>query len=295
MKIPKYWAKGETDTLMQRSPATGEHIGPFACWGWSDISLEDAKIHGEKRAAKFGKLFHDGNLPNGEYAYSDRPIREEILDEWFHDDKEAPYVAVTRNAYGCRVLNAASAMFVDVDLPEPSLSKILGHKIKTWLGKTDPPPHEQQEIDALSILRKLAESDTTFGVRIYRTRAGLRYLLTHLHGDPVSDTTAKIMTYLGADPLYMRLCKMQECFRARLNPKPYRCDMRRLKVRYPWQDATAKDELNVWLEEYTLKSEAFATCKFIEHLGNTAMDSTIERVVNFHDKETRATSRLSLA
>ena len=103
------------------------------------------------------------------------------------------------------------------------------------------------------------------------------------------------MTYLGADPLYMRLCKLQECFRARLNPKPYRCAMRRLEVRYPWVDNAAKEALQNWLQEYSLKSEAYATCDFIEHLGNTSMDTTIGQIVKFHDKETRTSSHLALA
>jgi hypothetical protein len=32
-----------------------------------------------------------------------------------------------------------------------------------------------------------------------------------------------LMRFLRADPDYVRLCAVQECYRARLTPKPWRC------------------------------------------------------------------------
>ncbi len=49
--------------------------------------------------------------------YLDRPMREPVLREVKKDNGELAAV-VTRNSYGCLVLNTARVMFVDVDLPE---------------------------------------------------------------------------------------------------------------------------------------------------------------------------------
>jgi len=50
MKIPRYWAKesGSSD-LQARNPATGEKLEPFSCWGWSDISIQEAKERARQR------------------------------------------------------------------------------------------------------------------------------------------------------------------------------------------------------------------------------------------------------
>ena len=55
-----------------------------------------------------------------------------------------------------------------------------------------------------------------FGFRIYRTRAGFRLLVTSGTFDPSAAETLALLKEFGSDPLYIRLCKAQECFRARL-------------------------------------------------------------------------------
>jgi hypothetical protein len=80
---------------------------------------------------------------------------------------------VTRNSYGSLVLNAARALFVDVDLPQESLGARLG----AWLGMT----RHRPEAETLARLKAVLACAGGSSFRIYRTAAGFRVLAT----DPV--------------------------------------------------------------------------------------------------------------
>ncbi len=246
---------------------------------------------GAERATAIANIIREkGVTRSNEYLYGDRPFREELLEKWIDDD-EKTYAAVSINSYGCKVLNTASAMFVDVDFPEPvGLSSFI-ELVKGLFGSKSPSAREVFEQNAIAKLHDLASSDPRFGVRIYRTFAGLRYLITHTHADPTSTTTSRIMALLGADPLYVKLCQRQECFRARLSPKPWRCGIRQPKKHFPWESAADEKKFRDWQNEYLEKSQNFASCHYLAQIGDATMDTKISRVVKFHDEETKAFSK----
>ncbi len=295
MKIPRYWAKdANASDLRMRNPATGEPLrDPFSCWGWSDISVEEAEEKARQRTKVIAEMIRSGKRPDS-YLYGDRPMREEIIDEWQSDDSTT-YAAITLNAYGCQVLNTASIMFVDVDFTAVSALESLKYRITRLFGSKEPSPAERQESDALAKVDGMVQTNPGLGIRAYRTRAGLRYLFTNCHVDPVEEPTLSAMEALGVDPLYLRLCRVQECFRARLTPKPWRCGAKALGVRYPWQDASSEKKARSWIAAYSRKAEAYATCSFIQQYGSDTMDQEIARVVAFHDTTTKAQSDLKLA
>ena len=294
MKLPRYWAKGTASSDMQgRHPATGENMENFACWGWSDISLDEAEAMGEQRADVIAEMILSGKRPD-RYLYGDRPMREEIIDEW-ESDGAPVFAAVTLNAYGCQVLNTATVMFVDVDLPKASAWRVLKHNLGRMLGSKVPSPRQRLESEALAKVETMIKMDPRCGIRAYRTYAGLRYLFTHAHVDPTAESTLRAMEVLGADPLYVRLCKVQECFRARLNPKPWRCGMKALHIPYPWESQTAERKARHWIATHAKMATEYATCTLIEQFGSKSMDEEISRVVEFHDDATRAESGLKLA
>lgn len=276
-----------------RSPVTGEMLGAFGCWGWSDVSLEEAAERGRERAKQVAEMIRTGKRPE-HYLYGDRPMREEIIEEWTRSDGTR-YAAVTLNAYGCLVLNTASIMFVDVDLPRIPAWQLFKHRLAGLLGKRGESPEARQVSDALAKVAGMIEREPGCGVRVYRTFAGLRYLITHAQADPVAERTFREMEALGADPLYVRLCKVQACFRARLNPKPWRCGMQALPVSFPWKDGVAEETVRKWKEAHAKKSQEYATCSLIKQYGPAATDDEIIRVVAFHDQQTKAASGLALA
>ena len=277
MKIPRFWAKGTANNPL------------VSCWGWSDVSTDDATVMAEQRTAAVSAILQSGRKPD-RYLYSDRPLREEIIEEWKRPDGSTS-VAITRNSYGCLVMNTTTIMFVDVDIPDAPPKGLFG----SLFGKKGPDPRQQQENLAIEKVRTMVEMDSRCGVRIYRTKGGLRYLLTHSHTNPSAATTLNAMQSLDADPLYVTLCRVQECFRARLTPKPWRCNIPALRVRYPWADAEIKQTALNWVTDYSRNSSAYATCALVEHFGNQAMDDEIARAVGYHDNLTKAGSKLDLA
>jgi hypothetical protein len=294
MRFPRYWAKGATTSgFRMRNPRTGEMMQVLACWGWSDESEEKAAAKGRERADAIAEMIRRGNRPD-RYLYGDTPMREEVIDEWKRSDATT-YAAVSLNSYGCQVLNTATIMFVDVDLPEVPVWEAVKFGLSRLFGNRGPSPRERQESHAMERVRDMIQADASCGVRAYRTRGGLRYLFTHAPADPTAESTVRVMEDLGADPLYIRLCKVQECFRARLTPKPWRCGLPALRVSYPWRDDRAEREARDWIKNYTRTAEAYATCSFLEHLGSTRMDVEVNRVVKFHDETTKSMSDLELA
>jgi hypothetical protein len=294
MKLPHFWAKAYPTTVTP-APArdAGQPWSDLSCWGWSDVSAGEALQRGQQRADAIAQRLRQGGRLE-RYPYGERPLREEILDEW-RNAAGATFAAVTRNSYGCEVLNTADTMFVDVDIPDPYPWTRLAFALKRLLGYRGPGPRARQELAATATLHDMVKRDPRCGVRIYRTRGGLRYLVTHCHHDPGSAGTLNAMAALGADPLYVKLCKTQECFRARLTPKPYRCGVPPLHATWPYRNAAAEQQARDWAATYRRASEHFATCAFVAHLGELGMDGDIARVVRFHDEVTRASSGRPLA
>lgn len=47
-------------------------------------------------------------------------------------------------------------------------------------------------------------------------------MVLHRTFDPLDAAVSKCFQALGADPTYVRMCRNQRCFRARVSPKPWR-------------------------------------------------------------------------
>lgn len=199
---------------------------------------------------------------------------------------------VTRNSYGCLVLNTARAMFVDIDLPEPKAS---GGFFKKLFGKPDVAPPNEAQSAAMTRIENWTRNHPEWGWRVYRTRAGLRLLATQGLVEADSAVADGVFEALGADPLYRKLCKTQKCFRARLTPKPWRCGIRRKPERWPWLNAGAEKQFQKWEAQYQSFSANWATCEFIRHIGNPDAHADIQSILKLHDGPTRAESKFQLA
>ena len=126
MNIPHYWAKAE----MEGRNRQGDVL-PFVAWGSSDRNTDDARRQAQHKVEALVARFQSGEkLPHSGQNYygGDRPLREEILQEFSSGDSPDAAI-VTRNSYGCSVLNAARLMFIDIDLP-PQLIDEEGHELE---------------------------------------------------------------------------------------------------------------------------------------------------------------------
>jgi hypothetical protein len=282
MNIPRYWfrATGQVPTPSGR---------PFdlVAWGWSSEGRDGAERKAQERLAAFSQRVQQGmELPRG-YAYGDRPLREEIVQEIQGRDGEMAAL-VTRNSYGSLVLNTAGAMFVDVDLPEtPEGPSFLGR----LFGKGGPSPEEA----AQGRLREGLQRASSGSFRIYRTAAGFRVLATDRVYDPRSAETQALMTSVAADPSFVQLCRVQQSFRARLTPKPWRCGQRLPPGRHPREDSSERARFSTWLASYDQACQPRATCRFVESVGPGWVGQEIQPILDLHDSATRAGAALPLA
>jgi len=126
------------------------------------------------------------------------------------------------------------------------------------------------------------------GFRLYKTQMGFRLIATDKRHGPASRATIDLMQRLGSDPLYVKLCEKQECFRARISPKPWRIGQGRPPVRYP--DEKTQASYDAWCGDYDRRAQEYATCRFVRHLGAPAADAEIDALVRLHDKYCQAAS-----
>jgi len=202
--------------------------------------------------------------------------------------------AITRNSYGCLVLNTADMLFVDVDAP--------GVKESGWLAGLFGlrKPDQTRDTDAFLNTLMARVNDWVsrrpgWGWRVYRTAAGVRLLATHEPFAPDHAMCRAAFEVFEADPLYRKLCASQKCFRARLAPKPWRCGMDKPRWRWPWGSEKTEKRFRKWEVEYNKTAARYATCKLIGQFGNAKVHPALLEFVEVHDAATGAVSGRPLA
>ncbi len=279
MKLAKYWARHTAPADLQGEPIT------VHCWRGSLESPEDAARQAKAAAEALAhRITTQGGFvpdsgPARDYGYADRPLREELLEE-VHDASGTLTAALTRNAMGARILNTGRALFADLDLGPLGFVDRLKAMFK--LGPDTP------EAAALVHVTTWLAAHPGWGFRVYRTPAGLRLLATHAPQDPCSADTTRVLRELKSDPLFIRLCAVQESFRARLDPKPFRVGMKHGPPPFPRESLEAERAFEAWLAEYRDRCQGRAACAFLAHLGNTEIHPQLAPLVKLHDERSRA-------
>ncbi|MBQ2380658.1 MAG: hypothetical protein II295_09760 [Akkermansia sp.] len=174
---------------------------------------------------------------------------------------------VTRNRYGCLVLNSVSLCFVDVDRFRRGFwASLFGGRAK-----------EEQAL--IAAIKKECESDATLSACLYRTAHGWRVMLRGQGLSVGSEREAELFAALQADPLYAKLCRSQLCWRARLSPKPFRRGLKRYPV-----PQCAQQRADDWIEAYEKATAGLAVCRLVDCFGPALNDAIVE----LHDTATLA-------
>jgi hypothetical protein len=141
---------------------------------------------------------------------------------------------------------------------------------------------------------EFARRHPDLGVRVYRTAAGLRVLVTGASAPPSSDRARELLTELGSDPLYVELCSTHDSYRARLTPKPFRVGEHALPVSWPFTDDDTRTRYEEWVSEYDGRASGHAVCRLVSASGPEAGPDE-QRLVALHDARCRVGERLPLA
>ncbi len=268
MRVFRYWRVAEASVLVGGSEQT------ISCLGGSNFSEMDALADGHRRLESVKRRIAGIDPGNAQDYEGD--IREEPI-KWIGSQD-----VVTRNRFGAEVLNSTSCVFVDIDEPVFRIWQIF-RRVRSR--------DERKQAILEFLARRFKKPDLGgFAIRVYETHSGVRLILEGPAADPRSKESARLLRSFHADRLYALLCRKQNCYRARLTPKPHRIRMKSIRLRYPYDDGTRK-QVEAWVREYESKSEGFASCRLVQVIGS-APDSL---AVRYHDERARAASGLPLA
>ena len=290
MRVPKFWQKASRST---QTPA-GEPW-ELSAWGWSDESEQAAALSAQERLKAQASALAAGTPPGHYYPAGERPLREELLDH----PREG--TVITRNAYGARILKTERAAFVDVDVDLAPPSAQLGFFARLFGARSD----REQTLEETVELLRAALGPERVSARVYETHSGLRLLLTDRVYEPTARETLALLERLGCDPLYLTLCRQQECFRARLTPKPWRCSQESPpnawpqfespSRRWPYSSPEAERVAQDWVERYERVCRNYSATRYLTTLGERHVHDEVRPVMDLHDELSGATSSLPLA
>ncbi len=274
MKIPTYWVTAKRK---------GCDNNTWKLRGISYSSMEEARARLEKRWQIRDAFAHRRAASESDIMAHRAQLRS--LDELENEDYSALLLepvlnqidscnVITRNRYGVLVLNSTTLCFIDVDdFPlsfADSLRGLFGKKVS---------PEEK----LLRRMRELCSEDLTLGARVYRTHKGWRIMLVGDNLEPDSMKMHQLCRILHADPLYEALCTRQQCWRARLTPKPYRVGV----SGYPRpedSESVHTPESQAWVQGYELACQGKAVCRLVDCMGRKIESS----MVLLHDELTQA-------
>lgn len=279
MYIPPAWVNVSAE---ERSP--DGRILPVSVWGWGSDEPSAKKGAADRLQRVLERVREGASFPDP-YGYGNRPLREEILETYQGAAPNEPSAILTRNRYGARILNAARVLFLDIDFPAPRLAQ----RLLRLFGGVSP---------ELAILTTLRESLRRYGratFRVYRTAAGLRALAIDREFDPTGRDAEELMQATGTDSAFSRLCRAQRSFRARLTPKPWRCNIALPPGQHPRLEGELQQRFKSWLGEYEKASTRFATCRYLETIGSGSPKGDARRLLELHDRATRCDESLPLA
>lgn len=279
MKIPPYWSRHDFTATVDGWNVTRSALG------WSFTSQSEADELAASRARRAVAAAQGGSCID-EY-YSVIPIREPLLKTL---DVGGDVVGlVTRNRYGCRVLNTDRVLFADVDLP-PTFARVerqvdgFFDRIRSLFGRrvARQVPSRETESSALEHIERW-HVKTGIAARVYRTFAGLRLIVVDRQCSPLDANAMEILKTLNSDPLYVSLTRRQECFRARLTPKPWRIGISTPWFPSPFSHPDYAAKLEDWAIAYEQRATAFGVCRLVKIYGGNASDPVIRAIVELHD------------
>lgn len=326
MQIPSYWSEACTRF---ESPFRAGQEKVIRRWGWSEVNQAYAMAHAEERVANAKRDFLAGKpvahrQAQHEYPLEDgHPIREEVV-------RRAGDVVITRNGYGALCLNTPNVLFADLDYPRPPRPAGPSRRV-SWLGVAAGAALAAAgalfagaaiatvgaagllayQLKArnlrkgfapkavlLSRIESYLEQHPERLLHLYETPNGMRALVMDRTFDPLSQESETTLAALSNDPLFVRLCRQQQCFRARLTPKPWRVptlgSARPPKKLWPL-DAERLVKHREWVARYEAQTQGFAACRYLETRGNAPACAAALAVQAVHDEISSAHTSKPLA
>ncbi|HCT73656.1 MULTISPECIES: hypothetical protein [Psychrobacter] len=171
------------------------------------------------------------------------------------------------------------------------------------------------------LIKKRIAIHPTACFRLYQTPAGFRVIATHDVVSPNDNVVEDWFAYFHADTNYVRLCQVQQCFRARITAKPWR--MSEVENKKLAKDVPAKDfwfgsdntdvENSIeqrqdalkarkqWIADYDKYAKNYRACHYVESMAgkevanNSKIQASIDDFVKWHDRACQVNKALPMA
>ncbi len=277
MRFPKHWTRAQNER------------GTVTARGWSETSMAEAVENAQRRLQRIlNALATDRPLDHYEYVI-DGVICEEVIEEVI--DGGEPIAVISRNSYGATVMNTPKMMFIDIDVPQPRL----GGCLLGWLRRR-PPDQPTPEESHLQRLRQWQQENPGYSFRVYRTHSGIRAIVINREFSAVDTEVLRVLDELESDRLYRRLCVAQECFRARLSPKPWRVGISSTPpAKFPFRSPQEEKAFHAWHDDYVRRSKDYCVCEYLETVGAAPIAAGLRQLVDRHDASCCSDRALPLA
>lgn len=253
MKTRKFWIKTTKQITIDRK------IQDIEILSGSDISKSDA----ENTAIEIAKSIQQ-RIDHG----SSKQEYEAVIKEFVHEKLDENNI-ITINRYGAKVWNTTEYTILDLD----------DYPFEFWdiFGGTK--GYDKKSLILQRLKKKLAKSRSLGDdLRIYETSKGLRVICKQ-YLSPQDPKFRSLMSKFTVDPIYAYLCIKQDCYRARLTPKPYRIHQEPIRIKTPLDCET--ETYTKWEAEYIRKSRSFRSAKLLETLGS---DFSSDKAILYHDR-----------
>jgi len=173
------------------------------------------------------------------------------------------------------------------------------------------------------LIKKRIANHPTESFRLYQTPAGFRIIATHDVVLPSNRLVAEWFAYFHADTNYVRLCQVQQCFRARITAKPWRLsevENNKLAKDIPAKDfwfgsestdaesgiEQHQDALKArkqWMADYDKYAKNYRACHYVESMvgkevareSGSGAPSHIDEFIQWHDRACQVNKALPMA
>ncbi|HNY29508.1 MAG TPA: hypothetical protein PKO15_01350 [Fibrobacteria bacterium] len=264
MKTYRHWIQA------RRRITIGKETKEVPILAGSDVSKADA----EKSADHLARIIQE-RIDHRRKPQDYEPVIKEWVEETL-DEKNI----VTVNRYGALVLNTMQYTILDLD--------DIPFEFMDLFGRTK--GRDRKSLILERFKKRLAKQNP-FGpdLRIYETTKGLR-IIAKEYLTPRTKSFQKSMARFHVDSIYAWLCMKQDCYRARLTPKPYRIHQPAIRIRSPLDCET--EAYRDWKKGYASKSKSFRVARLLESAG---ADFSSDPAIAFHDRICNCGSGLPLA
>ncbi|MFG5779678.1 hypothetical protein ACFIQF_21685 [Comamonas sp. J-3] len=162
--------------------------------------------------------------------------------------------------------------------------------LRRWLARPRQSAATEMERAALERITTFSQQHPDWGLRLYKTPKGLRVIVTHRPMRFDDADVKALFAALQVDPLYARLCKRQQCFRARVTGKPWRMGMNgpsEQARRWPVKEKHAAERQR-WNQQYDARAQQYSACQFVSQLGVQSITAEVQPLVTWHDDSCQA-------